>query len=254
MQVWIGRLTLVLFAVVPWAGALAANVTVFAAASLKESMDAQAKRFGSATGNTVVVSYGASNALAKQIEAEAPADVFISADRDWMDYLEQRGLVMKQSRVELLRNALVLVAPASSAATLKVEQRFALASALGDGKLAMANPDTVPAGRYGKAALERLGVWSDVENRIARAENVRGALALVARGEAPFGIVYRTDALADKDVRIVDTFPVSTHPSIIYPAAIVKSSKSPVARALLDYLRSESARAIWQRFGFEIAS
>ena len=252
MRASICRLTFAFLALVSSTTAVAASVTVFAAASLKEAMDAQARSFESATGSSVAVSYGASNALAKQIDAGAPADIFISADNDWMDYVERRGLLAKKTRVELLHNALVLIAPATSGTTLRLRHGFALAAALGNEKLAMANPDSVPAGKYGKAALQSLGVWMDVENKVARAENVRAALALVSRGEAPFGIVYRTDALADRGVRIVDTFPTNSHPPIIYPAAIVTSSQSPLASALLEYLRSQSARATWQRFGFEI--
>ena len=172
----------------------AAEVTVFAAASLKEAMDEQARRFEASTGDKVVVSYGASNALARQIEAGAPADMFVSADLDWMDYVDQRRLLMPNTRFDLLRNTLVLIAPASSKSTLKIGPNFGLATALGQEKLAMANPDSVPAGKYGKSALESLGVWGSVEKQVARAENVRAALALVARGEAPFGIVYATDA------------------------------------------------------------
>jgi len=233
--------------------ASAATVTVFAAASLKEAMDEQAKRFQASTGNSVVVSYGASNALAKQIEAAAPADAFISADVDWMDYLEQRALVAPNARFDLLRNALVLIAPSSSTSTLRIAPGFGLAAALRNDKLAMANPDAVPAGKYGKRALEALGVWSAVEKQVARAENVRAALALVSRGEAPFGIVYRTDALADKGVKVVDTFPPDSHPPIVYPAAMLAASTSAGARPLLDYLRSASARSVWEKYGFEVA-
>src|SRR5208337_2838868 len=177
---------------------LAADVTVFAAASLKEAMDDQAKQFLASSGNKVVVSYGASNTLAKQIEAGAPADLFISADLDWMGYLENRHLVAPNARLDLLRNTLVLIAPSSSSSSLRIGPHFGLAAALGTDKLAMANPDSVPAGKYAKSALVSLGVWTDVEKQIARAENVRAALALVSRGEAPFGIVYMTDARADK--------------------------------------------------------
>jgi molybdate transport system substrate-binding protein len=228
----------------------AADVTVFAAASLKEAMDDQARKFAASTGNKVIVSYGASNALAKQIEAGGPADIFISADLDWMDYIDQKRLLAPNTRFDLLKNTLVLVAPASSVSTLKIGPNFALASALGNEKLAMANPDSVPAGKYGKSALEKLGVWPSVEKQVARAENVRAALALVSRGEAPFGIVYRTDALADKGVRIVDTFAQDTHPPIIYPAALLVASKSAAAKPLLDYLRSAPARAVWEKYGF----
>jgi len=230
--------------------AFAADVTVFAAASLKEAMDEQAKSFEASTGNKVIVSYGASNALAKQIEAGAPADIFVSADLDWMGYLEQRHLLAPNTRSDLLRNTLVLVAPASSTATLRIGPKFPLAAALGSERLAMANPDSVPAGKYGKAALQSLGVWESVEKQIARTENVRAALALVARKEAPLGIVYSTDALAEKGVKVVGAFPPDSHPPIIYPAAVIASSKSTAARPLLDYLRSAQAKAVWQKHGF----
>ena len=233
--------------------ATAADVTVFAAASLKEALDDQAKQFEASTGNKVIVSYGASNALAKQIEAGAPADIFISADLDWMDYVDQRNLVAPNTRFNLLRNTLVLIAPASSNATLKIGPNFGLAAALGTEKLAMANPDSVPAGKYGKSALEKLGVWASVEKQIARTENVRAALALVSRGEAPFGIVYSTDALSDKGVKIVDTFPPDSYPPIIYPAALLASSKSTAAKPLLEYLRSVPARSVWEKYGFGLA-
>jgi molybdate transport system substrate-binding protein len=233
--------------------AVAATVTVFAAASLKEAMDDQAKQFEASTGNKVIVSYGASNTLARQIESAAPADVFISADLDWMDYLDRRHLLAPNTRANVLRNALVLVAPSSSTASLKIAPNFGLAAALGAERLAMANPDSVPAGKYGKSALENLGVWTSVEGKIARAENVRAALALVSRGEAPLGIVYRTDALADKGVRIVDTFPQDSHPEIIYPGALLAISNSTAARPLLDYLNSAPARPVWERYGFGMA-
>jgi molybdate transport system substrate-binding protein len=233
--------------------AIAAEVTVFAAASLKEAMDEQGRTFGAATDNRVIVSYGASNALARQIEAGAPADLFISADLDWMNYLDERKLIAPGTRVDLLRNALVLIAPAASTSTLKIGPDFGLAAALGNERLAMANPDSVPAGKYAKAALEKLGVWTSVSNRIARAETVRAALVLVSRGEAPFGIVYRTDALADKGVRIVDTFPPDTYPPIVYPAAIVVAGTSPAARPFLSYLRSLPARAVFDKYGFQLA-
>ncbi|HTS22438.1 MAG TPA: molybdate ABC transporter substrate-binding protein [Casimicrobiaceae bacterium] len=230
--------------------AVAVDVTVFAAASLKESMDEQARRFEATTGNKVVVSYGGSNALAKQIESGAPADVFISADLDWMDYLDQRKLLRPNTRSKLLNNTLVLVAPAGSTSTLKIGPNFALASALGSDRLAMANPDSVPAGKYGKSALESLGVWKSVEGQVARAETVRAALALVSRGEAPFGIVYKTDALADKGVKVVDDFPTSSYAPIVYPVAVVADAKSSAAGALVEYLRSPAARPVWETYGF----
>lgn len=249
----LGSLFLVLCATVLLPSATAAEVTVFAAASLKEALDEHARQFKAGTGNKVIVSYGASNALARQIDAGAPADIFVSADLEWMDYVDQRRLLAPVTRFNLLRNTLVLIAPSSSNATLKVIPNFALAAALGPEKLAMANPDSVPAGKYGKGALESLGVWASVEKRVARAENVRAALALVSRGEAPFGIVYRTDAMADKGVRIVDAFPPESYPPIVYPVALLAASKSTVAKPFLDYLRSPPARARWEKYGFGLA-
>ena len=240
-------------AIVVLASALPAQadtVTVFAAASLKEALDAQARAFESASGHRLAIAYAASNALARQIEAGAPAEVFISADLDWVDYVESRDLVVRGSCANLLRNDLVLIAPAASPSTLKIAPGFALAAAIGEGKLAMANPDAVPAGKYGKAALEALGAWSTAAPKIARAENVRAALALVARGEAPLGIVYRTDALAEKGVRIVDTFPAWTHPAIVYPLVVLKAAKGRPARDFADFLAAPAARATWERYGF----
>ena len=233
--------------------AFAADVTVFAAASLREALDQQAKAFQASTGSKVIVSYGASSALARQVESAAPADVFISADVDWMDYLAKRNLLATGTRVDLLRNTLVLIAPARSTASLRIGPDFGLAAALGKEKLAMANPDSVPAGKYGKAALEKLGVWAGVAKQVARADNVRAALALVSRGEAPFGIVYATDAHADNSVKIVDAFPTDSYPPIVYPAAVLASSKSPAAKPFLAYLRSAPAKPTWERYGFALA-
>ncbi len=234
-------------------GVCAGDVTVFAAASLKEAMDAQTRQFEASTGKKVVVAYAASNALARQVEAGAPADMFICADLEWMDHLDQRRLLMPGTRSNLLRNTLVLIAPASSKATLVIGPNFGLAAALGHERLAMANPDSVPAGKYGRAALEKLGAWSTVASRVARAENVRAALALVSRGEAPFGIVYATDALSDKGVRIVATFPPDSHPPIVYPVALIATSTSAAGKPLLDFLRSAPARATWEKYGFGLA-
>lgn len=237
--------------------AWADQVTVFAAASLKESLDAIARQAQAQTGDKVVVSYAASSALAKQIENGAPAEVFLSADLDWMDYLAQRKLIHPASRTNLLANQLVLIAPANLAnagdRTLKIAPNFPLAAKLNSEKLAMANPDAVPAGKYGKAALEHLGVWKAVSSKVARTDNVRGALALVARAEAPYGIVYRTDALAEKQVAIIDTFPAGSHPPIVYPAALTTASKSAAAKRFLVYLQSDAARAVWQQYGFTMA-
>ena len=230
--------------------ATAAGVTVFAAASLKEALDEQVKQFESATGNKVVVAYGGSNALAKQIEAGAPAQLFISADVDWMDYLDQRRLLVPGSRANLLSNELVLIAPANSRTPLRIAPGFGLAAALGHEKLAMANPDSVPAGKYGRSALEALGAWNSVQNHVVRTDNVRAALVLVARGEAAFGIVYKTDAMAEKAVRIVDAFPEATHARIVYPAALVAQARAPGAKPLLDFLRSSASRPTWEKYGF----
>jgi molybdate transport system substrate-binding protein len=238
----------------PIESAHGADLTVFAAASLKEALDEQVGRFEAETGGKIVVSYGGSNALAKQIEAGAPADVFVSADTDWIDYLDQRNLLRPGTRIDLLRNRLVLIAPAETRASLAIAPAFALAAALGNGRLATANPDSVPAGKYAKAALTALGVWASVESRLARTDNVRAALVLVARGEAPFGIVYSTDALAEPKVRIVDTFPEDTHAPIVYPVAIVATSRSPYAKRFVDNLAAPVARTIWLRHGFTMAN
>ena len=235
--------------VVMAASAAAETITVFAAASLKESLDAAIKVYAPASGDKLVVSYAASSALAKQIESGAPADVFISADLDWMDYLEQRKLIRPASRQNLLRNRLVLIAPAASKLTVAIAPGFPLAGMLGDGRLAMANPEAVPAGKYGKAALEFLGVWKSVGARVAGAENVRAALVLVSRGEAPLGIVYKTDAAAEPRVRIVGEFPENAHPPIIYPGAVTTSGKAG-ADSFLAWLGTPAARAIFGKYGF----
>jgi molybdate transport system substrate-binding protein len=226
-------------------------LAVFAAASLKESLDEVARAFERDTGRHVRVSYGASSALARQIEAGAPADLFVSADTDWADYLEARGLARPADRVNLLANDLVLVAPAKSTTRLAIAPGFALDTALAGGRLAIADPRAVPAGKYARAALESLGVWKQVEARTAPAENVRSALAFVARGDAPLGIVYRTDALAEKAVRIVDTFPASSHAPIVYPF-VALGRGGPAARELRDYCAGPAARAIWLRHGFRL--
>jgi molybdate transport system substrate-binding protein len=254
-----GRLAVAAIALaltLPWLAAepaRGADLTVFAAASLKEALDEQVGRFAGETGGKIVVSYGGSNALARQIEAGAPADIFLSADTDWIDYLDRRHLLRPGTRTDLLRNRLVLIEPAEARTSLSIGPAFALGAALGSGRLAMANPETVPAGKYGKAALVRLGVWTSVESRLARTDSVRAALMLVARGEAPLGIVYATDALAEPKVRIVDTFPEQTHPPIVYPIAIVASSRSAGAQRFVDSLSSPAGRAIWMRHGFGMA-
>lgn len=240
-----------LFTLWSWAGhARAEDIVVFAAASLKESLDEVGRQHQAGGPDRILVSYAASSALAKQIEAGAPADVFISADLEWMDYLTARNLIKPATRVDLLGNSLVLIAPKDSAVALKLVPGADLAGALKGGKLAMGDPDHVPAGKYGKAALEKLGMWASVQGSVARAENVRAALAFVARGEAPLGIVYGTDAVAEKAVKIVDTFPAGSYPPIVYPAAETTSAAKAGSARFLAYLRSAEAKSIFQRFGF----
>jgi len=230
--------------------AAADKLIVFAAASLHEALSAVVQQYKQESGTQIVESYAGSSALARQIERGAPAAIVISADLDWMNYLETRGLLKAGSRRNLLKNDLVLIAPAGSSTSLAIGPGFPLAAALGGGRLAMADPDYVPAGKYGKAALETLGVWPAVRGRIARGENVRTALNFVSRGEAPFGIVYRTDAAADKKVRIVGVFPADSHPPIVYPVALLVTRANASAEAFYLFLQSASAAAIFRRHGF----
>lgn len=228
-------------------------VVVFAAASMKNALDEIAKGWTAKTKTEVKSSYAASSALAKQIEAGAPADLFISADLDWMDYVEKKNLVKPGTRGNLLGNSIVLIANKDwNKGDVKIGQGFDLAKLLGDGRLSMADTATVPAGKYGKAALEKLGAWNGVSGKLAQAENVRAALALVGRGEAPLGIVYRTDAAADTNVKIVGTFPDNSHAPIIYPAAILKDSKNAKAAEFLGYLSGPEAKAIFEKHGFTV--
>jgi molybdate transport system substrate-binding protein len=226
------------------------DLLVFGAASLKNALDEANTGFQRDTGHKVVVSYGASSALAKQIEGGAPADVFISADLDWMDYVAEHKLIKPETRFNLLGNKLVLIAAADSNISLPIVPNLPLAQALGNGRLAMADPAAVPAGKYGKAALEALGVWPSVSSKIAPAQDVRAALLFVSRGEALLGIVYQTDAAADKGVKIVGTFPESTHPPIIYPLAVTATSANPEATAYIQYLKSPAAKPAFEKQGF----
>ena len=227
-------------------------VVVFAAASLKNALDDAVAAWSKETGKAAKVSYAASSALAKQIEAGAPADLFFSADLDWMDYVLGKGGIRSETRVNLLRNGLVLIAPKDKAEAIALVPGLDLAKRLGDGRLAVANVDAVPAGKYGKAALEKLGAWAGVKDRLAQAENVRAALLLVARGEAPLGIVYTTDAVSELGVRVAGTFPADSHPPVIYPLAQTKDSANPDAASLLAYLRSAPARVYFERQGFSV--
>ena len=197
-----------------------------------------------------MLSFAASSALARQIDAGAPADLFISADEPWMDDVAGKGMIRPQTRVSFLANRLVLIAPAAKPVKLRIAPGFALAGALGESRLAMADPDSVPAGKYGKAALTKLGVWAQIEPKVARAENVRAALALVERGEAPLGIVYETDAKASSKVVIVGIFPAASYPPITYPVAVLSASTSPDAEGFRKFLISRQGKAIFVHYGF----
>jgi molybdate transport system substrate-binding protein len=235
------------------APAAAADVVVFAAASLKDALDDATSRYLNATGKSVTVSYGASSTLAQQIEQGAPADIFFSADLDWMNELQQKNFIQPATRVSLLGNEIVLVAPKASGATVAIARGMNLSALLGkDGRLAMANIDSVPAGKYGKAALETLGAWAGVADRVVQADNVRAALAFVTRGEAPLGIVYTTDANAEPGVKVVGTFPPDSHPAIVYPLALTAESKNPDAKAFYDFLKSDGARPAYLKQGFTV--
>ncbi len=234
------------------ASAQSGNVLVFAAASLKEALDGVAARWRKETGKSAAISYAASPALARQIEQGAPAQIFISADLDWMDYLAGKNMIKLETRTNLLGNRIVLVAPKTSTAMVRIEPGFPLASLLGDGRLAMADVRAVPAGKYGKAALESLGVWDSVAGRVVQTENVRVALILVARGEAPLGIVYRTDATADPGVKVIGIFPEESHPPILYPVALTAGAAHPDAAAFLAYVKSAAARPLFAASGFSI--
>lgn len=228
------------------------KTTVFAAASLKNALDGVVKAYGSK--GPVVVSYAASSALAKQIEKGAPADIFVSADVDWMDYLAKKNLIKADTRKDLLGGHLVLIAPAGKLPAKPVTfPGPSLQEALGSGRLAMADVKAVPAGKYGKAALEKLGLWDGVKDKVSQAENVRAALAFVARGEAPLGIVYQTDAVAEPKVKLVAKFPDDSHAPILYPVAIVKSTPSAAAASdFLKFVESPDAAKIFEKQGFDV--
>lgn len=225
------------------------ELLVFAAASLTNAFDEIGASYTRDTGQSVKFSYASSSALARQLEAGARADVFASADTEWMDYCQARDLIDRSTRSDLLSNRLVLIAPASSAVELKVAPGFALADALGGKRLATGDPEYVPVGRYARSALMSLGVWNDVADRLVRADNVRTALAFVSRGEAPLGIVYATDAKADEGVRVVDTFPENTHLRIVYPVAATAGARDG-ARRFVESLRQPAARETFEKYGF----
>lgn len=229
----------------------AAGPTVFAAASLKTTLDEIAAEWVKNGKAPPRLSYAGSPALARQIEQGAPADIFISADLDWMDYVEKKNLIKPATRVNLLGNRIVLIAAKDSRVSAALTP-MDVAKALAGGKLSMANTDTVPAGKYGKAALEKLGIWDAVKMSVVQAENVRAALVLVARGEASLGIVYATDAAAEQTVRVVAEFPANSHPPIIYPMAELKDSRHADARPFLGMLMGTQARTIFEKQGFTV--
>ena len=226
------------------------TLTVFAAASLKNALDDVDADFAKAAGIKVTASYAASSALAKQIEQGAPADVFASADVDWMDYAQQKMLIKDDTRVNLLGNRLVLIAPKTSRlGNVTIGPGVDLAALAGDGRIVTGDVRAVPVGRYAKVALEKLGAWPKAAPKMAMTENVRAALALVARGEAPLGIVYETDAKVEPNVKIVGHFPADSHPPIVYPMAATVTAKPDTTR-YLAFLRSADAKAIFERYGF----
>ncbi|HUC69636.1 MAG TPA: molybdate ABC transporter substrate-binding protein [Stellaceae bacterium] len=239
-------------ALAPAQMARAADVVVFAAASLKNALDDAAHAFEQQGGAPVKISYAASSQLAKQIESGAPADIFISADLAWMDYLQKRNLVQPATRKNLLGNRLVLVAPAGSGVKVEIKPGFDLVAMLKGGRLAMADPASVPAGKYGKAALQKLGVWESVAPHIAGAENVRAALLFVDRKETPLGVVYATDAASDPKVEIAAVFPEDSHPPIIYPVALTATSNNPEAAKFLAFLESPAAKPAFAKQGFTV--
>jgi molybdate transport system substrate-binding protein len=227
------------------------TLTAFAAASMKNALDDVDAAYTAKTGVKIVASYAASSVLAKQIEQGAPADIFVSADTDWMDYATQKKTINEQSRVNLLGNSIVLIAPKDSKIdNVTIGQGFDLAKLAGDGKIATGDVASVPVGKYAKAALQKLGAWQAAEPKFAMAESVRAALTLVARGEAALGIVYSTDAKVEPGVKIVGTFPADSHPPIIYPVAATTTAKTE-ATDYLAFLRTSAAKAIFEKYGFK---
>ena len=232
--------------------ARAAEITVFGAASLTDALQEIGKRYETRSGDRVRFSFAASSTLARQIEAGANANLFVSADEQWMDYLAERKLIVATSRVDLLGNRLVLIVPADSRVTVDVKPGFDLAGLLKDGRLATGDPAHVPVGKYAQEALTALGVWNVAEPKLARADSVRSALAFVERGEAPLGIVYATDAALTAKVRVAGMFPENSHKPVVYPMALVAGHASTSASAFYDFLRGDDAHAIFRKFGFSV--
>ena len=243
---------IVFLSMIFYAAAHAENVNVFAAASLKTALDDATKVWKAQSGNDVVATYGSSAALAKQIAAAAPADIFISADLAWMDDVAKKNLIKPESRKNLVGNTLVLVAVAGTGLKIELGKDSNLAASLGGEKLAVGDVKSVPAGKYAKSALESLGLWSSVEPNLVMQENVRSALALVARGEARLGIVYGSDAVAESKVQVVANFPETSHKPIVYPATIIAASTNPDAQTFLTFLFSEEAQLIFKANGFTL--
>jgi molybdate transport system substrate-binding protein len=229
------------------------TVIVFSAGSTTNAVTDIATVFSREKGIKAITSFASSSTLARQIDKGAPAQVYISANKKWMDYLEQHKMIESHTRFNLLSNQLVLIAPDDSPlSTISIEKNFPLATLIGNGYMAMGDPDHVPSGIYGKQAMETLGVWERVKEKIVRSKDVRAALALVARGEVPVGQVYSTDAAISDKVKIIGTFPADSHPAIVYPAAIITGQDTPEARAFLAFLTSPEARTVFEKYGFSV--
>lgn len=241
----------------PWAAiaipavATPSELLVFATASLSQSLGRISEQYASDTGQHVTLSYGSSSQLAHHIEDGTKADVVLCADSEWMDYLEKRKLVVPASRRDLLRTRLALIAPAASGIKLPIRRTFALRGALGEGKLAIGNPEQVPVGRYSRYALISLGVWNTIGDRLLTLENSRAVIAAIAEGTAPLGVVFESDAVLDKRVRIVDMFPPDSHPTIAFAVAATPDAQ-PTSSRYMEYLRSNDSRSVFERFGLRL--
>lgn len=249
----VAGLALGLSAAVAPNGARADEVVVFAAASTTDALNEVGQLFFAKTKHTLKPSYASSSTLAKQVEQGAPAQIFVSANEKWADYLDEKKLLAPGSRTSLLGNSVVLIAPADSRSPdIRIEKGFDLVAALQGGRLSVGDPDHVPAGIYAKEALTNLGVWEVLEPRLARTNDVRAALALVERGEAPFGIVYGTDAAASKGVKVVGTFPASSHKPVTYPVAVIAGKDTAAAKSFLDFMKAPEAKAVFKKHGFTV--
>jgi len=247
----VGAIAAIIFALSAISQSLRAETLLFfAAASTGHAIDRIVELYGAHSDDAVRVSLAASSTLAVQIANGAPADIFLSANIDWMDYLAEKNAIVHRSRVNLLANQLALIAASNNPVYLRIAHGFPLTGALGDGRLSVADPDHVPAGMYAKTALENLGIWQRVRNRLARTANARAAILLIARGEAPLGVAYTSDVVGDGNLRIIDVFPAATHPPIIYPMALIVGNKETAARTFANFLVSGEARRVFDRHGF----